>query len=91
MLERLRFQAAAGAGGVRVGGPPSGVSGQVTLPGSHLVDSSRGELVEPHERARIQGGRVIVIVIARGGKEAGPLIKEGLSHSLPQGGVGVRH
>jgi len=44
MLEGFGFQAAAGAGGVGIGGPPGWVGSQVTLSGSHLVDSHGHEL-----------------------------------------------
>jgi len=89
MLEGFRFQAATGAGGVGIGGPPGWVGGQVTLPGSHLVDSPGHELAQVHERPRVQCGRVQVV--PRGWEKGGPLLEECLSCSFLQGGVGAVH
>jgi len=89
MLEGFRFQAAAGAGGIRVGGPPGWVGGQVALPGSHLVDSPSNELTQAHERPWVYRGRVQVV--PRGWEKGGPLREECLSYPLLQGGVGAVH
>jgi len=44
VFECLRLETTAGAGGVRVGRPPSELGGQLTLPGSHLMNPSGHEL-----------------------------------------------
>ena len=44
VLDGFRLQAAAGAGGVGIRGPPGWVGGQVTFSGSHLVYSPGDEL-----------------------------------------------
>ena len=71
MLEGLGLQATAGAGGVDIGGPPSRVGGQVTFPGSHLVNSPGDELAQAHEGPRRQ--RRGVQVVPRGREEGGAL------------------
>jgi len=78
-----------GAACVGVGGPASLVGGQITLSGSHLVDSPSNELAQAHERARRQGGRVPVVPRSR--EKGGPPREECLSYHLLQGGIGVVH
>ena len=87
MLERFRLQAATGAGGVGIGGPLGRVGGQITISGSHLMDSPGDELAQAHERPWGQGGRVQVV--PRGRKQGGPLREECFSNPLLQGGIGV--
>jgi len=89
VLEGFRFQAAAGAGGIGVGGPPGQVGGQITLSGSHLVDPPGNELAQAHERPWRHGGGVQVLL--RGRVKGGPLREECLSDPFLQGGVGVVH
>jgi len=55
VFQRLRFQTAAGAGGVRLWGPPGGVCSQVALPGSHLMDVPCHELCQDPKGARVWG------------------------------------
>ena len=78
-----------GGGGIGIGGPPSRVGGQVTFPGSHLVDSPGEEFAQAHEGPRGHGGSVQVV--SRRGEEGGPLLEEFLPYPLLQGGVGVVH
>jgi len=89
MFERLGLKTTVGAGGVSIGGPPSGVGGQVTLPGSHLMNPPCHELAQSHEGASVQGGAMVVVSWCW--EEKGPLLEEGLSHPFLQGGVGVVH
>ena len=89
MLQGFGFQAATGAGGIGIGGPPSRVGGQVAFPGSHLVDSPGNELAQAHERPRRYGGRVQVVPRSR--EKGGPLHEEFHPYPLLQGGVGVGH
>jgi len=89
VLEGLGLQATAGTGGVCVGGPPGRVGGQVTFPGSHLVNSRCDELAQAHEGPRRQRGRVQVV--PRGWEKGGPLSEECLSYPFLQGGIGVVH
>ena len=48
MLERLGGALTTGAGGGDITGPGR-VGAEVALPRPHLVEGTRGELVEPHE------------------------------------------
>jgi len=89
VLEGFWLQAAAAAGGIGIGGPPGWVGGQVTLSGSHLVDSPGHELAQAHERPRLQCGRVQVV--PRGREKGGPLREERLSYPSLQGGVSAVH
>jgi len=61
VFERFWFQATVGAGGIGLGGPPSGICRQVTFPGSYLVHLSCYELAQAHEGARAQGWGVVVV------------------------------
>ena len=81
MRECLWLEAAAGAGGVGVRGPPSRVGGQITLSGSHLMYSPGNELTQAHEGPRRQGGRLQVVL--RSWNKGSPLREECLSCSLP--------
>jgi len=89
VFEHRRFKSAAGAGGIRIGGPPGWVGGQVTFASSHLVDPPGYELAQAHEGSWVQGGEVVVIPWCR--EETGPLHEEGIPAPLLQGGVGVIH
>jgi len=89
VFEGFGLQATAGAGGLRVGGPPGQVGGQVTLPGSHLVNSPGDELAQAHEGPR--GQRWGVQVVPWGRELGGPLREECLSYPLLQGRIGVIH
>ena len=71
MREGFGLQAAAGAGGFGVGGPPGRVGGQITLSGSHFVDSSGNELAQAHKRPWLQRGGVEVIPWSQ--EKRGPL------------------
>jgi len=83
MLERLRSQTTARAGGVCIGGPPGGVGGQVTFASSHLTDPACYENVQTPEGLRAQGGGVVVVPWCW--EEPGPLLEEGLPHLFLQG------
>jgi len=61
VFERLRFQTAAGAGGLGLGGSPGGMFRQVAFTGSHLVDSSCHELAQTHKGARVNGWGVMIV------------------------------
>jgi len=74
MLEGFRHQAATGAGGIGVGGPPGWMGGQITFAGSHLVDSARNEGAQAHKRPQRQRGRVQVVPWGR--EKGGPLSEE---------------
>jgi len=52
VFEGFGLQATAGPGGVCVGGPPGRVGGQVTFPGSHLVNPPGDELAQAHASPR---------------------------------------
>ena len=87
MFESLRFQTAAGAGGIGIGGPPGRVAGQVTFASSHLVDPPGYAFAQAHEGTWVQAGEVVVRRARR--EEAAPLRENGLPDPLFQGGVGV--
>jgi len=53
MFERLGGAKTTGAGGGDVA-VPGRVGAEVTLSRPHLVEASRGELVEPHERVGLE-------------------------------------
>jgi len=89
VLEGLGLQATSGAGGVGIGGPPGRVGGQITLSGSHLMNSPGDELAQTHKRSWLQCARVSVV--PRGREQGGPLLEEFLPYSLFQGGIGVVH
>jgi len=89
VFERLGLKTTEGAGGVGIGGPPSGLGGQVTLLVSHLMNPPFHALAESYEGAWVQGGAMVVVSWCR--EEKGPLLEEGLSHPFLQGGVGVVH
>jgi len=55
---------ALGAGGGNVA-VPGGVGAEITLPRSHLVEATRGELVKAHERVRLKGRAVCVSGLVR--------------------------
>jgi len=89
VLKRLRFQAAAGAGGVGLRGPQRGVGSQVALPSSHVMNSSSRELVQAHEGSRVYGRWVVVV--RRQGEQLRPVFYERFPELLLQGRVRVRH
>jgi len=71
VFEGFGLQATAGAGGVGIGGAPGRVGGQVTLTGSHLVNSPGDKLAQSHKRLWLQCGRVLVVVFVTGRGGAG--------------------
>ena len=89
MREGFQLQTEVGAGGIGIGGPPGWVGGQVAPPSSHLIDSPGDELAQSHEGPRSQGGSVVLV--PWGWEEAGPLVQEGFSHPLLEGGIGIFH
>jgi len=61
MLEGLWFDLASRAGWVWGFVRPGGVRGQIALCRSHLVDSSRHKLAQPHQGVWVEGGGVLVV------------------------------
>jgi len=76
-------------GWVRVLVKPRGVGGKVALCRSHLVDSSRHELAQPHKGVWGTGGGVIVV---RGCRIVGDPVLDGhVLSASPEGLVGFSH
>ena len=89
MPERLRFGSASGAGCVGVFVEPSGMSCQVTLCRSYLVDTSSHKLPLAHEGGRGEAGKVLVVW--RSVCVGGPVLEEDVSIAGPKGLIGFLH
>jgi len=89
VLEGFRLLAATGAGGVGIGGSPGWLGSQITLSGSHLMDSPGDQLAQAHQGPWGQGRKVEVVPWGR--EQAGPLREECLPYPLLQGGIGGVH
>jgi len=87
VLEGFWFQATTRAGGLCVQAPPGWVSGKLTFPRSHLMNSPCKDFAHTHKGGWILGGGVVVVPWRW--EAASAFIKEGLSYPFVQGGVRV--
>jgi len=89
VLEGLWFDSATEACQVWVLVEPGWVGVQVTYRRSHLVDSSRHELSQAHERVWGEGGGLFIVRRGVGG--GGPVLEEHVPSTATKGLVGSLH